>query len=118
MVCQICGKELSAESKFCTGCGSPVSAPAGTPVNNASQGMNFDFSDNTATEASTAKYEYKVLSQKDKWFSGKFDPALLEQAMNAYAKQGWRVIACATADIAGFGAVRQEFVTVMERECK
>lgn len=32
--------------------------------------------------------EYKVLTQKDKWFSGKFDPANLEQAINAYASQG------------------------------
>lgn len=28
--------------------------------------------------------EYKVLSQKDKWFTGKFDPEALEQAINAY----------------------------------
>ena len=57
-----------------------------------------------------------MLSQKDKWFSGKFDPQVLEQAMNAYAAQGWRVIGCATADIPGFGTTRQEFVTIMERE--
>ncbi|HBR31900.1 MAG TPA: hypothetical protein DD733_07430, partial [Clostridiales bacterium] len=61
-------------------------------------------------------YEYKVLTQKDKWFSGKFDPANLEMAINAYAKQGWRVIGCATADIPGFGATRQEFITLLERE--
>ncbi len=86
---------------------------------NSDQGMNFDFSTNTAAPASVSKrYEYKVLTQKDKWFSGKFDPMLLEQAMNAYAQQGWRVIGCATADIAsGFGAARQEFITVLEREC-
>ena len=29
--------------------------------------------------------EYKVLTQKDKWFSGKFNPETLEQALNAYA---------------------------------
>jgi magnesium-transporting ATPase (P-type) len=51
--------------------------------------------------------EYKVLTQKDKWFSGKFDPEKLEQAINAYAEQGWRVISCATADIPGFGTARQ-----------
>lgn len=86
---------------------------------NSGQGMNFDFSTNTAAPASESKrYEYKVLTQKDKWFSGKFDPMLLEQAMNAYAQQGWRVIGCATADIgSGFGAARQEFITVLEREC-
>ena len=38
------------------------------------------------------------------------------QAINAYAQQGWRVISCATADIPGFGAARQEFITVLERE--
>jgi hypothetical protein len=84
-----------------------------------SQGMNFDFNTNTATAVRTDKpkfYEYKVLTQKDKWFSGKFDPAILEQALNAYAQQGWRVIGCATADIPGFGVTRQEFVTLMERE--
>lgn len=59
---------------------------------------------------------YKVLTQKDKWFSGKFDPANLENALNAYAEQGWRVIACATADIPGFGSTRQEFITVLERD--
>lgn len=79
-------------------------------------GLNFDFNTNTATPATTEFYEYKVLSQKDKWFSGKFDPILLEQALNAYAQQGWRVIDCATADIPGFGGPRQEFITVLERK--
>ena len=59
---------------------------------------------------------YKVLSQKDKWFSGKFDPMNLETALNAYAEQGWRVISCATADIPSFGGARQEFITVLERD--
>lgn len=59
---------------------------------------------------------YKVLTQKDKWFSGKFDPNNLETALNAYAEQGWRVISCATADIPGFGGSRQEFITVLERD--
>lgn len=60
--------------------------------------------------------EYKVLTQKDKWFSGKFNPATLEEALNAYAQQGWRVISCATADIPSFGGARQEFITVLERD--
>ena len=60
--------------------------------------------------------EYKVLTQKDKWFSGKFDPSKLEQALNAYAQQGWTLVTCAAADIAGFGTTRQEFVAVLERD--
>jgi hypothetical protein len=60
--------------------------------------------------------EYKVLSQKDKWFSGKFDPQALERAINAYAEQGWRLVACATPEFPGFGGARQEFIGIMERD--
>ena len=59
---------------------------------------------------------YKVLSQKDKWFSGKFDPQKLEDALNAYSEQGWTLKAAATADIVSFGGGRQEFIAIMERE--
>ena len=59
--------------------------------------------------------QYKVLTQKDKWFSGKFNPETLESAINA--EQGWRVISCATADFpAVFGAARQEMVIILERD--
>lgn len=61
--------------------------------------------------------QYKVLTQKDKWFSGKFNPETLESVINAYAEQGWRVISCATADFpAVFGAARQEMVIILERD--
>ena len=56
--------------------------------------------------------EYKVMTQKDKWFSGKFDPIKLEEALNSYAHQGWTLVSCATADIS---ESRQEFVAVLER---
>ena len=61
--------------------------------------------------------EYKVLSQKDKWFSGKFDPAALEKALNDYARQGWYVAGCASADFPSMlGGARQELVILLERE--
>ncbi len=61
--------------------------------------------------------EYKVLTQKDKWFSGKFDPEKLEQALNAYAEQGWHVIAATTATFPGMlSAGREEMITFLERE--
>jgi hypothetical protein len=60
--------------------------------------------------------EYKVMSQKDKWFSGKFDPDTLEQAINAYAEEGWRVISVATATIPGFTGAREEMVVLFERD--
>lgn len=60
--------------------------------------------------------EYKVLTQKDKWFSGKFDPLVLEQAINSYAKQGWVVKASTTAQIPGFGGPREECLIILERD--
>lgn len=58
-------------------------------------------------------FQYKILTQKDKWFSGKFDPQKLEDSLNAYAQQGWRVVACATPEFGG--GSRNEFVAVLER---
>ena len=59
--------------------------------------------------------EYKVVTQKDKWFSGKFDPEKVEGALNAYAKQGWSLKGVATAAVPGFGGPRDEIVIIMER---
>jgi len=36
--------------------------------------------------------EYKVLTQQDRRWSGKFSPENLEQALNSYAAEGWRVV--------------------------
>ena len=56
-----------------------------------------------------------VLTQKDKWFTSKFDPALLEEALNSYAQQGWRVVGVTTAGIGGAGGNREEMLVIMER---
>lgn len=58
---------------------------------------------------------YKVITQKDRFFSGKFSPEKLEAAINSYAEQGWRVVSMATASIPGFGNAREELVVLMER---
>ena len=61
--------------------------------------------------------EYKVLTQKDKFFAGKFDPEKLEKAINQYAKEGWRVIGVTSAEISsGFHAGRQEMVIFLEKD--
>lgn len=131
MFCTKCGTQINEGIRFCTSCGADLQS-AYTQNNgystthgnsyasqqSSAQAMNFDFNTNTASAVSSTRYEYKVLSQKDKWFSGKFDPMILEQAINSYAQQGWRVIGCATADIPGFGTARQEFITLLEREVK
>lgn len=59
--------------------------------------------------------QYKVFSQKDRFFSGKFNPEKLEAALNSFAQEGWRVVACATAEIgAGIGN-REELIFILER---
>jgi Domain of unknown function (DUF4177) len=61
--------------------------------------------------------QYKVLTQKDRFFSRKFDPEVLEAALNSYAEQGWAVAGVATATFPGFmGGNREELVMVLERE--
>lgn len=59
--------------------------------------------------------EYKVLTLKDKWFTGKFNPEKLEEAINSYASQGWSVISMASATIPGFGT-REELIILLERD--
>ena len=61
----------------------------------------------------------KVLTQKDKWFSGKFDPQLLEDALNAYGEQGWELDTAVTATIPGVsfgGNEREEVVFILGRK--
>jgi hypothetical protein len=59
--------------------------------------------------------EYKVLTQKDRFFAGKFDPEKLEKAINSYASEGWEVVSVATASIPSLTGTREEMIVVMER---
>lgn len=60
--------------------------------------------------------EYKVLTQKDRLFGGKFDPETLETAINSYATEGWSVVSVATASIRSIAGNREEMIVVLERE--
>ena len=60
--------------------------------------------------------EYKVLTQKDRFFAGKFDPEKLEQAINSYANEGWEVVSIATATIPSITGKREEMVVVLQRD--
>lgn len=76
------------------------------------------FSSVRPTSSSQGKKEYKVLSQKDKWYSGKFDPALLEKALNDYAEMGYQVVCSSTATMQGFTGTREEMIIILERDKK
>jgi hypothetical protein len=60
--------------------------------------------------------KYKVLTQKDRFFGGKFDPDRLESAINSYVPEGWQVRAVTTASFPGFGSNREEMIVILERD--
>ena len=59
--------------------------------------------------------QYKVLTQRDKWFGGKFDAERLEQALNFLAQQGWVVRSMVAGTIGGISGNREELVVLLER---
>lgn len=64
--------------------------------------------------------EYLILSQKDKWFSGRFDPQILQQVINDHARQGWVVKAMTNTSREGvlLGGDRDELIILLERDAK
>jgi hypothetical protein len=61
--------------------------------------------------------QYKILTQKDRWFGGKFDPNRVEEALNAYAQENWRLAEAVTASFPGFFSQnREELIIILERE--
>lgn len=59
--------------------------------------------------------EYKVVTMKDRFFAGKFDPEKLQEMLNAYAGEGWSLKAVTTASIPSFGGAREEIIFILER---
>jgi hypothetical protein len=60
--------------------------------------------------------QYKVMTQKDRFFAGKFDPEKLEAAINSYAVEGWCVVSVSTASIKSTTGNREEIIVILERE--
>jgi len=60
--------------------------------------------------------QYKILTQKDRFFAGKFDPEKLESAVNSYASEGWVVRAATTASIPSFSGAREEMIIILEKD--
>jgi len=58
--------------------------------------------------------EYKVLTRKDKFFANGFSADTYEDALNAYAKEGWIVVSVTGGDFAE--GIPKDIVTIFERE--
>ena len=59
-------------------------------------------------------FEYKVLTERDTRFSGKFDLGALETTLNSYATEGWRL---AESFVAAnlMKSAKAEMVIILER---
>ena len=59
-------------------------------------------------------YEYKVLTERDKRFTGGFDPDTLEATLNSYASEGWRLVdAVSTGNL--MKSTKAELIMILER---
>jgi hypothetical protein len=59
--------------------------------------------------------EYKVLTQQDRRWSGKFTPENLERTLNSYAAEGWRVVS--TVPVASpWSLSTSQVMILLERE--
>jgi len=59
--------------------------------------------------------QYKVLTQKDRFFGKKFNPVKIEEALNTMAKEGWELKIGATAEFPGWGGKREELILILEK---
>jgi hypothetical protein len=69
----------------------------------------------TQEEEITMK-RYKVLTQKDRAFGGKFNPEKVEEALNSLGQEGWELKAVATAEFPSLTGGRQELVVILEKD--
>lgn len=61
--------------------------------------------------------EYKVLTERDSVFAGRFDPDVLEQTLNSYAAEGWRVVEAFLA-ASLWKSMKAEILLILERSQK
>jgi Domain of unknown function (DUF4177) len=60
-------------------------------------------------------FEYKVLTERDGKFSGRFDPESLEAVLNGYAVDGWRVASGFLATSV-WKSSKTDIVVILERD--
>lgn len=115
MFCEACGASNEV-GKFCGKCGSPLVEKSVAPVvAEAPQVTAAPAGGPVVVGAARDIYEYMVLTQKDRVFGGKFNPQQLQEALNGFARQGWRVAEATTTTFPGFTGAREELVFILER---
>jgi len=65
--------------------------------------------------AISTKREYKVLTRKNLWFTGDFNPDGLQEALNSFAQQGWTLKSTVVLGVPGPEGSRDELIVILER---
>lgn len=61
--------------------------------------------------------QYKVLTEKDRRFTGGFNPESLETALNSYAAEGWRVVGSFAASSV-WKSMNAEIIVILEGDAE
>ena len=59
---------------------------------------------------------FKVMTQKDRAFGGKFNPEKIEEALNAMGKEGWEIDGVTSAEFPSITGGRQELVIFLSKD--
>ena len=60
--------------------------------------------------------EYKIVTQRDKFFGGDFDLQRLEEMLNVYASDGWKIAEVVDSSALSFLRNSDELIMILERE--
>jgi len=67
-------------------------------------------------EKEIAMKVFKVMTQKDRAFGGKFNPEKIEEALNAMGKEGWEIDGVTSAEFPSLTGGRQELVIFLSKD--
>ncbi|MEO0010550.1 MAG: hypothetical protein RIQ39_139 [Actinomycetota bacterium] len=68
------------------------------------------------SEKESAVKVFKVMTQKDRAFGGKFNPEKIEEALNAMGKEGWQIDGVTSAEFPSLTGGRQELVIFLSKD--
>jgi hypothetical protein len=125
--CPCCGARLEfVENRKCAACGNDFwqegDAPSvEKPSKKAASTAQLEALAEGGVVLTPGQNEYRVITQADQWFMGKFSPERLTTLLNELSAEGWHVIAVTAADRGTWfgslgGGARQELVVFLERK--
>ncbi len=107
MTCPKCKRLNAPEATICIKCKSPLNSQS--RGNQKGPRLPDHLRNNQLKE-------YKVITQKDNWFTANFDSYSIQKALNELALEGWRLVTVTTQRYGGIGQSRDEIFFFLERD--